>query len=745
MRSWLLLASLLVSDLCPLGDGDGDWVMDYLSFCRKQILNGHLKRLLMLETHIEQCCMCIHRSCVYVVEQHIQRISPFCCDHGNRNHIPALVVSSSHRKGKSVAAFLVKSDVSIPAMHVINGAAPTVGEAMEMIKHRPAWLVHHHHTTASGRNFQAFLLEKSQIWTAATIVQPQEMLSKRQNAGTTVIISCLKEGQTRTATNIKEISKEPFAEPHMRPEESMQRAMDINVLDYGGRQSSTASVKQHDISHDATLNSGSSSGKFSDTSQMEINRNTASSMKTNERVNSLLQKSVQKQLSLKDIVENDGFYSVRQLSLVPGDKKKSMNRPQYKIRVAQGRNKDGKTITKHAELKRPEGESETGQSHTTDFTHKTQNNDAGYKQMFTQMEQEVLIRPLLGDTETQTKASSVIKLDTGWKTIDTPIKQLDDPLRTVKVIKAGSIIQPDNSKYYPYSLEIRPASKITTTAAAATTASAYTKENVKETTRTTEPPQTADVTGENMGINYTEQEENMPSEDSVTPSSPAHEAQTSAVNTEITQTTAIMEVFKNTEKIQTTTTSPEPETNVDEPAFIKYDTGNIQATRPKSYSGLRMREDIQEDATKLHEGIKDERRAHVSPAATNRPETERKEDQNDSFTFPKPLETSRDQAADHLLKTTDGTVPLCRGLIHRTEAGFKHCMERFAGKTITTTSGPSDTFQGGGVQEKRHASIRDDSSDDEDDHFYYFDGVLKRVQYNFYPYDKRQRRSKKEP
>ncbi|KAM7368711.1 hypothetical protein PAMP_013023 [Pampus punctatissimus] len=704
MRSWLLLASLLVSDLCPLGDGD--WVMDYLnwSFCRKQILNRHLKGLRILETHIEQHCMCIHRSCVYVVVQHIQRISPFCCaytvyeDRGNGNYIPALVVSSSHRKGKSVAAFLVKSDVAIPATHVINGAAPTkaVGEAMDIIKHlpdnQPAWLVHHH-TTASGRNFQAFLLEKSQIWTAATIVQLQKMLSKRYSAGTAVIISCCP----------KEV-------------------------------------------------------KFSDTSQIEINRNTAISIKKNERLNSLLQKSVQKQLSLKDSVVDDGFYSVRQLLLVPGDKKKSINRPQYKIRVAQDHNKEGlnrKTFTKQAELKRPQGESETGQSHIntveyilqTDFTHKTQNNDAGYKQMFTEVGQEGLIRPLLRDTETQTKASSVIKLvlntETGWKTINTPMSQLDDPLCTVKVIKAGSIIQPDNSKYYPYSLEIRPGSKITTTTATATTASTYTKENVKETTRTTEPPQTADITRENMGINYTEQEENMSSEDSVTPSSPAHIAETTAVNMEIKQTTPIMEVFKNTEKIQTTTMSPEPETNVDEPTFIKYETGNIQATTAKSYSGLRMNEDIQEDATKLHEGIKDERRAHVSPAATNRPETERKEDQNDSFTFPKPLETSHNQAADHLLKTTDGTVPLCRGLVHRTEAGLKHCMERFAGKTITTTRGPSDTFQGGGVQEKRHTSIRDDNNDDEYDHFYYFDGVLKRVWHNFYPYYKKQRRSKR--
>lgn len=89
------------------------------------------------------------------------------------------------------------------------------------------------------------------------------------------------------------------------------------------------------------------------------------------------------------------------------------------------------------------------------------------------------------------------------------------------------------------------------------------------------------------------------------------------------------------------------------------------------------------------------------------------------------------------LQTTD--VPICRGLIHRTEAGWKHCMERFAGsKMFSSREATQPAFQDTGG----HTSIRDpkDSSlnDDEYDHFYYFDGVLRRVQSHFSPHYKRQ-------
>lgn len=92
-------------------------------------------------------------------------------------------------------------------------------------------------------------------------------------------------------------------------------------------------------------------------------------------------------------------------------------------------------------------------------------------------------------------------------------------------------------------------------------------------------------------------------------------------------------------------------------------------------------------------------------------------------------------------QTTD--VPICRGLIHRTEAGWKHCMERFAGSKMFSSREPTQpAFRDTGEQEKERTSIRDpkDNSlnDDEYDRFYYFDGVLKRVQSHFYPRYKRQ-------
>lgn len=81
----------------------------------------------------------------------------------------------------------------------------------------------------------------------------------------------------------------------------------------------------------------------------------------------------------------------------------------------------------------------------------------------------------------------------------------------------------------------------------------------------------------------------------------------------------------------------------------------------------------------------------------------------------------------------------CGGLIHRNEAGLKHCMERFA--TITTpTSRPTDASHNTG-RVRGQTPTGDDT--DDDDHFYYFNGVLKKVRQNFYPYSKRQTRQKK--
>ncbi|XP_037607756.1 uncharacterized protein LOC119477723 [Sebastes umbrosus] len=224
-------------------------------------------------------------------------------------------------------------------------------------------------------------------------------------------------------------------------------------------------------------------------------------------------------------------------------------------------------------------------------------------------------------------------------------------------------------------------------------------------------------------------------------------AETTPVNMEIKETTSSMEVFNrgSTQKADSppstetprTTMSPKSETDA-EPRFI---TGNIQATTEKSFSGLRMRQDIPADTTKLHDG--------TARAVTNRPGTDRKEVEQDpkvdSFTFPKPSPAIYKPATDTLRKTADDNVPLCRGLIHRTEAGWKRCTERSAG--MGTKRFSSDAFKDTGEQwERERMFIRDQKdnliSDDEYYHFYYFDGVLKRVQNNYYP---RQRRRKRSP
>ncbi|XP_055009229.1 uncharacterized protein LOC129408887 [Boleophthalmus pectinirostris] len=70
-----------------------------------------------------------------------------------------------------------------------------------------------------------------------------------------------------------------------------------------------------------------------------------------------------------------------------------------------------------------------------------------------------------------------------------------------------------------------------------------------------------------------------------------------------------------------------------------------------------------------------------------------------------------------------GDNPLCKGLIHQTEAGLVHCKDRLE------KSNRKSIHRGLGGRESQ--SFHTDESDGaEYDHFYYFDGVLKRVKNN---------------
>ncbi|KAK9532317.1 hypothetical protein VZT92_009706 [Zoarces viviparus] len=162
----------------------------------------------------------------------------------------------------------------------------------------------------------------------------------------------------------------------------------------------------------------------------------------------------------------------------------------------------------------------------------------------------------------------------------------------------------------------------------------------------------------------------------------------------------------------------------------------IAQPQRRQKESLRMRQDVPAETIKPHE-------------ETNGPESDRKAFQDDpkvkSCTFAKPLPTIHEQATNTLPTTTADNTPLCRGLVHRTEAGWKHCAERSAGTGSKRSS--TDALKDTGEQKKEHVRDQDVNllNDDQYKHFYYFDGVLRRVRHNFYPYYRRQRRQKRSP
>ncbi|KAG8010539.1 hypothetical protein GBF38_009648 [Nibea albiflora] len=718
MRPWLLLllllVSLLVSDLSPLGDGD--WVMENYSWslCRNLLLNGRMTprgpRILWSQT-----------------ESHC---------------------SLRPGKGKTVPAFPLKSDTlralrAISEITSIKAGRESSHIPMDAIKDLPdsgsAWILHHH-TADSGHNFQAFLLKKSKSWAPATAVRLQKTLTKP----CCEIFSCrLKKGEIRSALKIP---KQQMAPPQIRQKGATQRAMDIKVLEErrDSRPPKASAGQQNSFQA-----AGSSSVRSSDISQLKIHINAVRIMKKNEHLNRdkepSFHRNVQRQTSLKAAstlyADDDGFYVKRQRLLVPNKKKGSINRPQYKLRAARDDNEEdfsGKIITKQAEFKRPEGESDTEQSHTNTiesgnqkrlasdirragFAHKTDNNDVDHKQM---LEEVVLITLADRERETQTEPERevILNTDTGWKTVN--IKELDDPPPVGEAIQGKPIIEPDESKckclkqvpfFKIYALARREGMtmKAAKSAAQVTTVSAHTEKQV-----TGETEETHKTTSARTSMNQAEREENVSSEDLVIPSTPlfkvmetepataAPVAETTAVNMEMKETTARAEVFSQTGTQKETPTSPESET---EPRFIRRTTGNAQATTGKPASGLRMREDVLAGMTKVHEDRDRDGTENEGRASTGNPNVESVTDANPSQTI---------QAADQLPKVS---------LIHRTEAGWKHCLERAAG--ISSGEPADDAFKDPRERERTTSPV----NDDEYDHFYYFDGVLKRVQQNFPP------------
>lgn len=565
------------------------------------------------------------------------------------------------------------------------------------------WLVHNPHSAASSPSVQTFLLEKSKSWATATIAQWQKTLTKRYCAAAIVIISCcLKEGETKSAGDIKKISRQRIAEPQMRQNENTEQVRDIKYLKQDDkRQSSKALVNQLDSLQAAALHSGSSSIKTSDLSKLEIHTNAAGIMKEKEHLNldeeSSVQRAPQKQLSSKAVTEadddDDGFYVNRQRSLESREKKESIKRLQYNPRAAQDNDKNfnGIIITEQTELQPLEGESETEGSHANTIENGKQKNSANILQPdFTEGGEEGLIKLFLPDTqmETQTEPASartlMLNTDTGWKPVHIPLKKLGEPppMRKDFIIKLDNSICKCLKENELISLEIHAMDRLVGTLlkpaesiAEVSTVSAYRAGQDKGATEKTENTETNNTPHENMSINYTKQEENLPSDESVIRSPPLNKimetemmktepiAETTTVNMEIKETTSSMEVFNqsstrkadglpSTEETSTSTASPGPGTD-SEPRRIKCKTRNIDSGSGKLFTGLRMREDILADLMKLHKS----EAKHEFTTPTYRPESGRQGDQKDpggsSVTVSKPLGMIHKQAPDNLHKVSE--------------------------------------------------------------------------------------------
>ncbi|CAJ1070407.1 uncharacterized protein LOC114921302 [Xyrichtys novacula] len=741
--------------------------MENWSFCRKALHNEQTSprgpEILQIQTGL--CCMCVRRNSV-----HKLKTSPFnrtvCNDHGGslsdrefmgtrtRDQTPALVVCLVCAKGESKTAMKER--------HVMDEAGHI---PMRMIKDLTysgsAWFLHHH-SAAWGCNFKALLLEKPKNWDPAMSVWLQKMLTKRYSAAETWVISCCFKGsEVQGAASIKRSPKNPSVKGQIRQEESEKRPMGFKAFtERDGQLNSKGFANRYDTFKAASLHPSEEKTLF------QTERNVAGVIKKNDHLSFLVQRTVQRQQSLKAsrvYDDEDGFYVRRKLSLIPREKPESINKPQYKLRATPDDNKEDlsrRIITKQVELQHPEGESATERSHKNiengererltyrlqaGFTHKTDNNDD--KEMLSEVGDDILIMFFLPDaeSETQTQGKLILDADIKRKTVNIPIKELDDPPPVPEVMEENFITEAHNSRckclkeiltlleIYAAREDIKP-TKVTTK-------SAKTEKQVKATTEKVELTETNNAASENTSINPTKQDAS--SEESVIPSPPSiktielepaeteHTVQTSTVNKEIKEATSSPKSFNQSgtgrgdRPPRTTTTSPRYRGN-----------NNAQKTTTKeSFSGLRMREDF---TIKLCRSRKKE------GGVTRRPERPKES----VFTSARPAKTAKTAetgAAETTLQKHDNT-PSCRGLIHRTEAGWKHCMRRHsgAGLNIFPSGGPTGVSEVTGEEQKEATTITDrrgadDNGNDEYDHFYYFDGVLKRVRNNFYPHYERQR------
>lgn len=478
-----------------------------------------------------------------------------------------------------------------------------------------------------------------------------------------------------------------------------QRAMEMKVL-----MKSNGQQPPKDVFPAALLSS--SSLKTSDKSQLDAQRKAGRIMKNNERVSSGGESSsherVQRQRSLKAASRKHDDGSDVKMRRLFRSRETTENRERRRFETSAAQDDDkkeisGKIITKQADLRSLEGERETEQTHTSTIKNRNQessshlqqadeadnNNDVDHNQKLNEVGEEVLILLFLPDAEMETKAEplSEPKL-VGWKTIKTPIKLLADPSPVTKAVEENFIVELYNSKCdcmkeSQKSSEIHAAYKKTKAAdikpaeraAEVTTKSAETEKQVTETTERMEETGTKSTRRGNVSMNHLKQEENVTSDEPLLPSPPSvrttetEPAKTTAVNTEIKETTSSSDTQRADETPTSTTTTtttststtarPQPETR-----SISRTNNSIPTTAGKPFSGLRMRGDVAADASE-HDGGSE----HEETAATNRPGAERGDENHPNpnrFTDATPPTTrrrSQKQTAHQLPEVSEAAAP----------------------------------------------------------------------------------------
>ncbi|XP_029025866.2 uncharacterized protein LOC114867399 [Betta splendens] len=539
---------------------------------------------------------------------------------------------------------------------------------------------------------------------------------------------CLKEGEAKSAKATKKICSRQIAGPQTGQKDDGQQATDVTVLFFkqdDGQHPTAAAVDQRAFAASAP-NSGSSSMKTSDSSEFETQRNAAGQM--NEHLNlddePSLQRSPREQLSVKsasrvdnDDDDDDGFYGNRQ-SLVSRQKKEATARQLYNLRPAWDNNKGfNKKITQRAELRPPEGESEKLGLRQNTIKHGSEKTPANVLKLDLAEEgADGLISVFLPDTqmETQTDPASAGALT---PSTDTGREAAKEPSGRRPVVRFQEI------KYILLEMNVIENTRVTDIKS--DKSSTQTVEDVKTTTENTEANSAAHG---NIRINHIKEEK-----ESVIPAPPLVKLfkpqtvkgdQAAALNMDRKEPTSRTDAFNQsskwkaegppgTEETSTSTPSPEPGTDA-EPRCVKCKTRTAASTAGKSLAGLRMREDVLEHLMKLHRSAAEDADA-AQP--TNRPGNGRREDDpgGNSLKCSKPSEPGHGRAAA-------SDEPACRGLIHRTAAGWKHCEERLRAATAgqrgrPSTGAPEGPRPSGAEQERVH----------------YSDGRLRRVQSHFYP------------